>query len=120
MTHITTVDVRKAQIRKCAKYCSSKYQVKDWKNVHRASCHHILWLRHAIFYFVQMEASNEDVTFHCVEMEASKNSDEASKNSDEGLAFYFVELEDSKNCDEDESSKTYKKLNDFIQTKYTS
>ena len=37
-----------------------------------------------------------NMTFHHVELEASKNSDE-------GMTFYFVELEDSKNSDEDES-----------------
>ena len=62
----------------CAQYCSSK-----WKKVHRASCHQILWLRHAVFYFEQLEASDEDVTFPSVKLEASENSDE-------GVAFYFV------------------------------
>ena len=44
--------------------------------------HQILWLRHAIFYLLELEAS---------------------ENSNEDMTFYFVKLEDSKNSDEDES-----------------
>ena len=47
----------------CAWYCSSKCQAKDWKNSHRASCCKILWLRHAIFYLLELEASNETWLF---------------------------------------------------------
>ena len=56
-------------------------------------------MRHAIFYFEQLEPSNEDVTFPSVKLEASKDSNEASENSDEVevLAFYFVALDKSKN-----------------------
>ena len=83
----------------CAQYCSSKCQAKDWKKAHIASFRQILWLRHAIFYFEQLEPPDEDVTFPSVKLEASEDSTEASKNSDEVevLAFYFVALDKSKN-----------------------
>ena len=66
--------------------------------MHRASCCQILWLRHAIFYFEQLEPSDEDVTFPSVKLEASEDSDEASKNSDEVevLVFYFLKPDKSK------------------------
>ena len=59
----------------CARYCSSKCQAKDCKNAHRASCRQILWLRHAIFYFEQLEAFDEDVNFHHVEQDFAELED---------------------------------------------
>ena len=82
----------------CVQYCSGKCQANDWKKVHRASGCQILWLRHAIFFFEQLEPSDKDFTIFLLPspLEASEDSDEASDEV-EVLAYYFVAVDESKN-----------------------